>query len=75
MAWDDSRNTITPDEQREIEEGLGIKIIDIEYGIIEYDGKRWKPVRSMEDLLQICNDDEPVLNIGGSQWVDINYEM
>ena len=75
MAWDDSRNALTPDEQREIEEGLGIKIIDIEDGIIEYDGKRWKPVRSMEDLLQICNDDEPVLNIGGGQWVDIKYEI
>lgn len=66
---------LTPEEQKEIEEDLHIKILDIDNGIIEYEGKKWKPVKSMEDLLMICNDNEPVLRIGEGQWVDYDYQM
>ena len=80
MAWDGKRSKrrkriLTPEKKREIEEGLGIKIIDTEVGIIEYDGKRWKLIRSMVEFLAVCFDGEPILTIGPSQWVDINYKM
>lgn len=61
---------LTPEEQKEIEEKLNIKILDLDEGIIEFQGKKWKPIKSMEDLLMVCHDNEPVLRIGEGQWVD-----
>ena len=66
---------LTPEEQKEIEEKLNIKILDLDEGIIEFQGKKWKPIKSMEDLLMDCHDNEPVLRIGEGQWVDFDYEM
>ena len=66
---------LTPEEQKEIEEKLNIKILDLDEGIIEFQGKKWKPIKSMEDLLIICHVNEPVLRIGEGQWVDFDYEM
>ena len=47
---------LTPEEQKEIEEKLNIKILDLDEGIIEFQGKKWKPIKSMEDLLMVCHD-------------------
>ena len=66
---------LTPEIIALVEKATGVKVIDAENDIIEYEGKQWKTLRSQSEYLCACFDNEPLLCIGETQWVDVNWKI
>lgn len=67
------KKAITEETIERFEAETGVKIISIEDEIIEYEGERWRPIRSLAEFLCICFDNEPILKIQETSWVSIDY--
>lgn len=70
----ENNNEISPELIAEFEENTGAKVINTNPLQIEYEGKQWRPIMNTSDLLCASFDNEPILNIGDSQWVDVNWK-
>ena len=61
---------LTPEEIAQFEKETGMKVIDAKIPLIEYEGKRWRAIRSEAEYMCAAFDNEPFLIIGETQWVD-----
>lgn len=57
-----------------VESRYGVKVLDIDKGIMEYEGKKWRPIKNQSEFFCICFDNEPVLNIGECSFVAVDYQ-
>ena len=52
----------------------GVKVVDTENLIIEYAGKRWRPVKNRVEIMCASFDNEPILILGKTQWIGENWK-
>ena len=67
-------NEPTPEEIARFEEVTGTKVIDASIPLIEYEGKRWRPIRNQAEYMCAAFDNEPILRIGETQWVNEKWK-
>ena len=67
-------NELTPEEIARFEEVTGTKVIDASIPLIEYKGKRWRPIKSDAEVMCAMFDHEPILQIGETPWVGENWK-
>ena len=68
------KEELTPEEIAQFEKETGVKVIDVEVPLIEYEGKRWRPIRNQAEYMCAAFDNEPILRIGETQWVDEKWK-
>ena len=68
------KEPITKEMIENFEAQTGVKVLDAEKMLIEYDGKKWRPIKNLSEHLCICFDNEPVLNIGEYPYVSVDYQ-
>ena len=68
------KKELTPEEIAQFEKETGVKVIDVMIPLIEYEGKRWRPIRNEAELMCAAFDNEPILRIGETQWVDEKWK-
>ena len=51
-----------------------VKVVDAENLIIEYAGKRWRPVKNRVEIMCASFDNEPILILGKTQWIGENWK-
>ena len=49
------------------------KVVDAKNLIIEYEGKRWRPVKNSVEMLCASFDNVPVLMLGRITWIDESW--
>ena len=67
-------NELTPEEIAQFEKATGAKILDVNIPLIEYKEKRWRLIKSDAELMCAIFDNEPILRIGETQWVNDNWK-
>ena len=67
-------NELTPEEIAQFEKCTGTKVIDANIPLIEYEGKRWRPFKSEAEVMCANFDNEPILRIGETLWVNENWK-
>ena len=67
-------NELTPEEIAQFEKCTGTKVIDANIPLIEYEGNRWRPFKSDAEVLCANFDNEPILRIGETLWVNENWK-
>ena len=68
------KEELTPEEISQFEKETGVKVIDVKIPLIEYEGKRWRPIRNQAEYMCAAFDNEPILRIGETQWVDEKWK-
>ena len=68
------KEKLTPEEIAQFEKDTGVKVIDVKIPLIEYEGKRWRPIRNQAEYMCAAFDNEPILRIGETQWVDEKWK-
>ena len=68
------KEELTPEEIAQFEKETGVKVIDVKVPLIEYEGKRWRPIRNKAEYMCAAFDNEPILRIGETQWVDEKWK-
>ena len=51
----------------------GVKVVDAENLIIEYEGKRWRPIKNRIEILCASFDNVQILMLGKTQWIGENW--
>ena len=69
-----NRRGISSEKMAELDKANGVKVIDVDYPLIEYAGKNWRPIKDFAESLCAAWDNEPTLMIGESQWVNVNWK-
>ena len=67
-------NELTPEEIARFERCTGTKVIDANIPLIEYEGKRWRPFKSDAEVMCAVFDNESILRIGETLWVNENWK-
>lgn len=68
------KEPITKEMIENFENQTGVKVLDAEKMLIEYDGQKWRPVKNQSEYLCICFDNEPVLIIDELPYVSVDYQ-
>ena len=68
------KEELTPEEIAQFEKETGVKVIYVKIPLIEYEGKRWRPIRNQAEYMCAAFDNEPILRIGETQWVDEKWK-
>ena len=68
------KKELTPEETAQFEKETGVKVLDVKIPLIEYEGKRCRPIRNEAELMCAAFDNEPILRIGETQWVDEKWK-
>ena len=68
----------TPELIKRFEKATGAKIVEIEDGnienlIIEYEGKRWRPIKNRIEIMCASFDNEEILMLGNIEWIGENW--
>ena len=64
---------LTPEVIARFEKATGAKVVDAKNLIIEYAGKRWRPVKNRVEIMCASFDNEPILILGKTQWIGENW--
>ena len=64
---------ISPELIERFEKATGAKVVDAKNLIIEYEGKRWRPVKNSVEILCASFDNEQILMLGNIQWIGENW--
>ena len=68
------KEELTPEEIAQVEKETGVKVRDVKVPLIEYEGKRWRPIRNQAEYMCAAFDNEPILRIGETQWVNVKWK-
>ena len=60
---------LTPEVIARFEKATGAKVVDAKNLIIEYEGKRWRPIKNKMEIMCAAFDNDPVLILGKTQWI------
>ena len=66
---------LTPEVIARFEKATGAKVVDAKNLIIEYEGKRWRPIKNKMEIMCAAFDNEPVLILGKTQWIGENWNQ
>ena len=66
---------LTPEVIARFEKATGAKVVDAKNLIIEYEGKRWRPIKNRVEIMCASFDNEPVLILGKTQWIGENWNQ
>lgn len=66
---------LTPEVIARFEKATGAKVVDAKNLIIEYEGKRWRPIKNKMEIMCVAFDNEPVLILGKTQWIGENWNQ
>lgn len=64
---------LTPEVIARFEKETGAKVVDAKNLIIEYEGKRWRPIKNRIEILCASFDNVPVLTLGRITWIDESW--
>ena len=64
---------LPPEVIARFEKATGAKVVDAENLIIEYEGKRWRPVKNNIEMMCASFDNVPVLMLGRITWIDESW--
>ena len=64
---------LTPEVIARFEKETGAKVVDAKKLIIEYEGKRWRPIKNRIEIMCASFDNEQILMLGNIQWIGENW--
>ena len=64
---------LTPEVIARFEKETGAKVVDAKKLIIEYEGKRWRPIKNRIEIMCASFDNEQILMLGNTQWIGENW--
>lgn len=64
---------LTPEVIARFEKETGAKVVDAKNLIIEYEGKRWRPIKDRIEIMCASFDNEQILMLGNTQWIGENW--
>lgn len=64
---------LTPEVIARFEKATGAKVVDAKNLIIEYEGKRWRPIKNRIDIMCASFDNEEILMLGNTLWIGENW--
>lgn len=68
------KKEITKEMIEYFESQTGAKVLDVEEMIIEYEGKKMRPVKDQSEFMCLCFDNEPVLFLRDCTFVSVDYK-
>ena len=64
---------LTPEVIARFEKTTGAKVVDAKNLIIEYEGKRWRPIKNRIEIMCASFDNEQILMLGNIEWIGENW--
>lgn len=64
---------LTPEVIARFEKATGAKVVDAKNLIIEYEGKRWRPIKNRIEIMCASFDNEEILMLGNIEWIGENW--
>ena len=64
---------MAPEVIARFEKATGAKVVDAKNLIIEYEGKRWRPIKNRVEIMCASFDNEEILMLGNTQWIGENW--
>ena len=64
---------LTPEVIARFEKATGAKVVDAKNLIIEYEGKRWRPIKDRIEIMCASFDNVQILMLGNIQWIGENW--